>query len=96
MFKWDHNKNNYNIKAHDGIDFEEASSVFRDRNALFMDDPDHSEEEERFLLLGMSKNARLIKVSHCYREDEEGNEIIRIISARKAEDDEPEQYAKGC
>jgi hypothetical protein len=80
LFEWDPNKNKANEKKH-GIQFEEAQTTFLDVNARMITDPDHSEAEERFLLLGLSEKLRLLVVCHCYR-SEEG--VIRIISARKA------------
>lgn len=91
LFDWDEDKNASNIIKH-GIDFDEASTVFFDERALLFDDPEHSDEEERFLLLGMSETANLCIVCHCYRES---NSIIRIISARKATKKERERYVKG-
>ena len=88
LFEWDINKNIINIKKH-GIDFKEVQSVFFDENGLLISDPDHSESEERFILIGMNNKAELIVVSHCYRSNEE---IIRIISARKATKNEYQQY----
>ena len=87
-FEWDENKNATNQKKH-GISFEEAKTVFYDENALLIDDPDHSQEEERFIILGMSRQANLLIVCHCYRESEE---VIRIISARKATKNETSAY----
>ena len=87
-FDWDDNKNKINISKHH-VSFEEASTVFYDENALVRDDPDHSETEDRFLILGFSASANMLIVSHCYRED---NNIIRIISARKATKNETKQY----
>ena len=87
-FEWDEDKNEDNIKKH-GISFEEAMTVFDDDNALYKPDVDHSEEEERFIILGFSINPRLLVVCHCYRESEA---VIRIISARKATKSESEQY----
>ena len=80
LFEWDDNKNQQNIKKHD-VDFNEAASVFFDEHALMIPDPDHSDYEERFLILGISKRTRLLTVCHCYRKSET---VIRIISARKA------------
>lgn len=91
LFDWDENKNKTNQSKH-GIDFNEASSVFYDETAIFFDDPEHSETEERFLLLGMSMQANILIVCHCYRENDN---VIRIISARKATKKEGERYAKG-
>ena len=87
-FEWDENKNLINIKKH-GISFEEAKSVFYDPNALVRDDPDHSDVEERFIILGFSSEANMLVVSHCYRDSEE---VIRLISARKATKNEEKQY----
>lgn len=87
-FTWDFKKNSANIKKH-GISFEEAKSVFYDDNARLIHDPDHSDEEERFLLLGLSERLNILIVCHCYREE---NEMIRIISARKATRNEKKQY----
>lgn len=87
-FEWDNNKALINEKKH-GITFEEASTVFYDENAILFDDPDHSEAEERFLMLGISEQTKMLIVSHCYR-GEDG--IIRIISARKATKKEAKQY----
>ena len=87
-FIWDKNKNASNIKKH-GVSFQEAADAFYDEDALLIDDPAHSEEEERFVLLGMSNYANLLVVCHCYRDSEE---TIRIISARKANKRETKQY----
>ena len=80
QFNWDKNKNLMNQRKHN-IAFEEAVSVFWDEEALIIDDPDHSESEDRFIILGISANANLLMVCHCYRENDT---IIRIISARRA------------
>ena len=91
IFDWDENKNQINQKKH-GIDFDEASSVFYDEKAILFDDPEHSEWEERFILLGMSNITNICVVCHCYRESDT---VIRIISARKATKKEAERYVKG-
>ncbi len=88
-FEWDENKNSTNIKKH-GVSFEEAKTVFYDEDALLIFDPDNSDKEDRFLLLGRSRVLRLLIVCHCYRD--ESDEIIRIISARKANSLEQKQY----
>ena len=88
QFEWDENKNAINRKKHQ-ISFEEAETVFYDSNAVMIPDPEHSEFEERFILLGFSAMARLLLVCHCYRGEDE---IIRIISARKANPFEARQY----
>lgn len=87
-FEWDKNKNRINQEKH-GVSFEEAKSVFYDDLAIQFWDNDHSNEEERFLLLGRSYQMRILLVVHCYREEES---IIRIISARKATKNESQQY----
>ena len=87
-FEWDTNKAEINQKKH-AIAFEEAKTVFEDPEALVIDDPDHSESEERFIILGFSIRANLLVVCHCYRESES---VIRIISARKATVREAKQY----
>lgn len=87
-FEWDDNKEVQNIVKH-GITFKEASTVFYDEEALLSDDPDHSNDEDRFIILGMSSRANVLIVCHCYRENDEK---IRIISARKATKTEQKQY----
>ena len=87
-FEWDDRKAAANAKKH-GVRFEEAKSVFVDERAKLIDDPDHSEAEDRFVLLGLSSAIRLLLVCHCYRG--EGN-IIHIISARKATAKESRNY----
>ena len=87
-FEWDDRKAAANAKKH-GVSFEEARSVFVDERAKLIDDPDHSEDEERFVLLGLSSTLKLLLVCHCYRS--EGN-VIRIISARKASANEARSY----
>jgi uncharacterized protein len=87
-FVWDEDKDEINRKKHD-VSFEEAMTAFYDEDGLFIHDPDHSKSEERFILLGMSRRYSLLVVIHCYREDDE---VVRIISARKAEKDEEYQY----
>ena len=87
-FEWDDNKNEINKKKHI-ISFEEARTVFYDDAALVIDDPEHSEDEDRFIILGLSKRANLLVVCHCYRESDT---VIRIISARKATKTESQYY----
>ena len=79
-FEWDGAKNKENIRKH-GIPFEEAQTVFLDEHAIRFFDPDHSQEEDRFIMLGMSCKLRILVVCHCYRVNDT---VIRIISARKA------------
>jgi uncharacterized DUF497 family protein len=87
-FEWDPRKAALNERKH-GVDFEDAQTVFSDERARLIDDPDHSDLEERFVLLGLSNSLRLLVVVHCYRS--EGN-TIRIISARKATPREAKFY----
>ena len=87
-FSWDAKKNQANERKH-SVSFEEALSVFYDEEALLISDDEHSIEEERFVLMGRSNLFRILVVCHCYRQvDEE----IRIISARKANNEERKQY----
>ena len=79
-FEWHSTKSAINAKKH-GISFDEAKSVFSDENAKLISDPDHSDNEDRFILLGISVRLRTLVVCHCYRGDDN---IIRIITARKA------------
>jgi len=87
-FAWDRRKARSNLLKH-GVSFEEAQTVFLDERARLMDDPDHVEDEERFLLLGYSFQARCLLVSHCYRKSDS---VIRLISARRATLQEQETY----
>jgi len=87
-FEWDDRKSAQNIRKH-GVSFEEARTVFFDEQALLIADPDHSEQEERFILLGLSSALRTLVVCHCYRRDED---VIRLISARRADRQEREEY----
>ncbi|MFZ6799228.1 BrnT family toxin [Undibacterium sp. Di24W] len=89
-FEWDKSKATINFKKH-GVSFEEAKSAFSDERAKLIADPDHSEDEDRFILLGYSSSMRLLVVCHCYRTDES---IIRIISARKASRHEAASYRR--
>jgi len=87
-FVWDKRKSTLNQKKHK-VSFEEAKSVFYDEYARLIPDPDHSEDEDRYILLGLSAQLRHLVVCHCYREP---HETIRIISARKASKPEMKQY----
>ena len=89
-FVWDQNKNLTNIKKHK-ISFEEAQTVFFDDNARLIPDPEHSISEERFIILGFTNKLRLLVVVHTYKEDDD---VIRIISARKATNTETNYYYK--
>lgn len=87
-FEWDPKKAEGNLRKHK-VSFQDAQSVFSDEHALLIDDPDHSGEEDRFVLLGMSQSLRLLVVVHCYRAE---GRVIRIISARKADAGEQSIY----
>lgn len=89
-FEWDEEKNKSNIQKH-GVSFSEATSVFADDHGLLIADPDHSEDEDRFLLLGLSAKLRLLLVCHCF---EVSDGIIRIISCRKAGRNEIAKYRR--
>ena len=88
QFEWDDEKEKANVAKH-GVNFEEAKTVFYDENARLIADPEHSEDEDRFILMGLSSSLRLLVVCHCYRVDEN---VIRIISARKATRAESKTY----
>lgn len=89
-FEWDPRKNASNRRKH-GVAFQEAESAFADEYGLLLDDPDHSDNEDRFILLGLSATLRVLVVCHCYRRS---GDVIRIISARKADRDEEAVYSK--
>ena len=90
IFTWDEAKNKLNKKKHK-VSFEEAESVFLDEHARLIGDPDHSDKEDRFVLLGMSAQLKILVVVHVYLE---ANELIRIISARKATAKERKFYRR--
>lgn len=87
-FEWDDAKAESNIEKH-GVSFDEASSVFYDPHAVIVDDEAHSHDEGRFIIVGLSAVARVLTVCHCYRS---ANEVIRIISARRATRNEEATY----
>ena len=87
-FEWDPEKDKANKRKH-GVSFEEARTAFHDANARQFYDPDHSEDEDRFILLGMSWKLRVVIVCHCFRERDL---VIRIITARRADKDEETAY----
>jgi len=87
-FEWDAQKNKANARKH-GISFEEAQTAFYDEQAVVFFDPDHSGDEDRFILLGISFKLRVLVVCHCFRESET---VVRFISARKADKDEEHDY----
>ncbi len=90
QFEWDDRKNGLNQRKHK-VSFEEARTVFYDDEALLKDDPDHSSDEERFILLGLSSALRTLVVCHCYRKNDE---VVRIVSARKANRSERTEYQR--
>lgn len=89
-FEWDARKSAANERKH-GITFEEAETVFTDEQGLLLSDPEHSQDEARFILIGLSASLRALVVCHCYRETDE---VIRLISARKATRSERRQYGQ--
>jgi hypothetical protein len=89
-FEWNAKKNRANQAKH-GVSFEEAKTAFLDEGARVIADPEHSEDEDRFILLGLSINLRVLVVCHCYLESES---VIRIISARRANRSEQREYAR--
>ena len=90
-FEWDEAKNRQNRRKH-GVSFEEAGTVFLDENAVRFHDPDHSADEDRFLMLGIGFRLRVLVVCHCHRASDT---VIRIISARKADRQEEAEYWSG-
>ena len=90
LFEWDEAKNRTNRRKH-GVSFEEARTVFLDENARLIADPERSDDESRFVLLGLSIRLRLLVICHCYREL---SGAIRIISARRADPSERREYAR--
>jgi uncharacterized DUF497 family protein len=89
-FDWDTVKGLKNIEKH-GVPFKEAATVFQDDRAVVFDDEDHSKDEDRFKIIGLSGNLRLLMVCHCYKNEES---VIRIISARKATKKEQIEYRR--
>ena len=87
-FEWDPGKSTGNLRRH-GVSFDDAATVFVDENGILINDPDHSLEEDRFILLGLSSSLRVLIVCHCYRAE---GKSIRIISARKADGQERKVY----
>ena len=87
LFEWNEKKALLNVQKH-GVSFEEAATAFGDPLSLTIDDPLHSQDEDRFILIGMSNRNRLLVVVHTYRDD-----VIRLISARKATQKERRYYA---
>ena len=91
FFDWDIKKNLRNIEKH-GVSFKMAASSFFDPNAIMFNDDEHSQDEDRFILIGVNKYDKILTVCHCYRENDN---IVRIISARKANKIEQEIYGGG-
>jgi uncharacterized DUF497 family protein len=89
-FEWDQAKDEANRRKH-GVSFEEAITAFYDEFARIIFDPDHSQDEDRFVLMGMSIRSRLLVVCQCYREDDR---VIRMFSARKANTEETREYQR--
>ena len=89
-YEWDPRKSRAN-KAKHGVSFEEARTAFLDEHARVIRDPEHSDDEERFVLLGLSVQLRVLVVCHCYRESDQ---VVRIISARREDPSERRQYAE--
>ena len=88
VFDWDPKKDKTNRKKH-GVSFADAAACFYDANALVFRDPEHSDEEDRFILLGLNMKMGVLVVCHCYREEET---LVRIISARTADSEEETDY----
>lgn len=89
-FEWSEAKNQANFRKH-GVWFEDAQTAFYDPNGRLIDDPDHSEDEKRFLMLGMAHDLRMLIVAHSLRE---AGDVIRIISTRKATKEETKEYVE--
>ena len=92
-FEWDPSKARYNRDNH-GVTFDEATTVFRDPEALSIFDPDHSETEDRWITTGISEKGRLLVVAHTFQEESEDAVAIRIISSRKATKKETKTYGE--
>ncbi len=92
-FEWDPRKAHDNQDKHD-VAFDEAATVFRDPKALSIFDPDHSETEDRWIIMGISEKGRLLIVIHTFREESEDTVTIRIISSRKATKQETKTYGE--
>lgn len=90
-FEWDPEKNEVNIRKH-GVDFYEAETVFEDERAVTIYDENHSAGEDRFKIIGISRKLRELTVCHCFRN---GDEVTRIISARRATNNESKLYERG-
>jgi uncharacterized protein len=92
-FEWDPNKAKINFRKHK-VCFEHAASVFNDSNMVSIYDPEHSENEERWVTIGIDKNGYIIVVCHTFKEESKNIVKIRIFSARKATPNEKRQYQR--
>ena len=92
-FEWDPAKARQNARKH-RVTFERGATVFLDLNALSLFDEQHSEEDERWITLGLDQTGALLVISHTYREEAENNARVRLISARKATRNETKQYQR--
>ena len=90
-FEWNPEKNEINIRKH-GVDFDEAETVFEDERAVTIYDEEHYDNEDRFKIIGISRKLRELTVCHCLSN---GDEITRIISARRATKNESKLYERG-
>ena len=90
-FEWDPSKAEQNLREH-GITFERAATVFQDPRALSEFDEEHSQDEDRWITLGLDRTGSLLVVCHTYREETTSSDRIRLISARKANTNETRQY----
>ena len=93
QFEWDTTKARQNVRLH-RVTFERAATVFLDRNGLSLFDDEHSQDEERWITLGLDRTGTLLIVCHTYRNETETSARIRIISARKATKNEAKQYER--
>ncbi|NND70410.1 MAG: BrnT family toxin [Rhodothermales bacterium] len=88
LFDWDLKKDKANVRKH-GVSFDDAQAAFYDETAVVFHDPDHSDDEDRIILLGLSLRKGVLVVCHCVRENDT---VIRIISARCADKEEERDY----
>lgn len=93
QFEWDPTKAKLNLKKH-GIPFERAATIFMDPSALSDPDEEHSQDEERWLTLGLDKTGTLLVVCHTFREEKDTSALVRLFSARKATKTEAKQYRR--
>ncbi|HEY7320342.1 MAG TPA: BrnT family toxin [Candidatus Binatia bacterium] len=93
QFEWDPAKARQNARKH-RVTFERGATVFLDPNALSLFDEQHSEEEDRWITLGLDQNGALLVISHTYHEEAENSARVRLISARKATNNEKKQYKR--